>query len=86
MMPRKKKKILIITSVIFILLAIIGVLIYLYYTTDMFKANNVLFYKYLANGFGIVEDFQKIESNETRQLLENNKYTSNIEGSIKYTR
>ena len=86
MMPRKKKKILIITSVIFILLAIIGVLIYLYYTTDMFKANNVLFYKYLANGFEIVEDFQKIESNETRQLLENNKYTSNIEGSIKYTR
>ena len=94
MMPRKKRKVLIITSVIMFLLAIIGVLIYLYYTTDMFKSNDVLFYKYLSNGFEIVEDFEKLKfSNEANQLLNKKqeetlryKYTSNIEGTIKYTR
>lgn len=87
MMPRKKRKVLIITSIIMFLLAIVGVLIYLYYTTDMFKSNDVLFYKYLSNSFEIVEDFEKLEfSNEANQLLENNKYKSNIEGTIQYTR
>lgn len=87
MMPRKKRKVLIITSIIMFLLAIVGVLIYLYYTTDMFKSNDVLFYKYLSNSFEIVEDFEKLEfSNEANQLLENNKYISNIEGTIQYTR
>ncbi len=87
MMPKKTKKILIIMSVIIIFCICIGILIYLYYETNTFKSNNELFYEYLFKSSDIISDFEDLDAlSEEKQLLKNNKYTSNLEATIKYTR
>ena len=87
MMPKKTKKILIIMSVIIVFCIFIGILIYLYYGTNTFKSNNELFYEYLFKSSDIVKDFKDLDSlSEEKELLKNNKYTSNLEATVKYTR
>lgn len=85
MLPRKKRKALIITSIIIVILIIIGILVYLYMTTDAFKSNNTLFAKYLAQNFNIIEQIQNQNGmKEANELLQNNKYTSTTQGKINY--
>ena len=85
MLPRKKKKNLIITSIIIILLMIIGILVYLYMTTDAFKSNDTLFIKYLAQNFSMIEQIENQNGmEEANELLQNNKYTSNTQGKVNY--
>ena len=54
MLPRRKRRNLIITSIIILLFIIIGILVFLYITTDAFKSNDTLFVKYLAQNFSII--------------------------------
>ena len=85
MLPRKKRRNLIITSIIIILLIIIGILVYLYMTTDAFKSNDTLFVKYLAQNFSMIEQIQNQNGmEEANELLQNNKYTSTTQGKINY--
>ena len=85
MMPRKKRRTLIIVSIITIILVIIGTLIFLYMTTDAFKSNDTLFAKYLSQNFYIIEEMQNQNGmKEANTLLENNKYTSTIQANVNY--
>lgn len=85
MLPRKKRRNLIITSIIIVILIIIGILVYLYMTTDAFKSNDTLFVKYLAQNFSMIEQIQNQNGmQEANELLQNNKYTTTTQGKINY--
>ena len=84
-MPRKKR-IAIITAVILIaIIAILGILAYLYLQTDAFKSNERLFAKYLVQNIDRLGELQQIENTNVENLLSENKYTSEIEGKLEYT-
>ena len=86
MITRRDKRNIIIASIIVIILIIVGVLLYLYFTTDLFKSNQRLFAKYLGNATQNVEALLKDEEGKQYEgLLENNKYTSNTEITAEYT-
>ena len=86
MMTKKKKKTLMISSLIVILLIIVSSLIILYIKTDMFKSNQTLFLKYLGENTEIIKEIEKISENtEYENLLENSKYTENVEMEVNYT-
>lgn len=83
-MPRKKRIVILIVSIVLTILVILGILIFLYLKTDTFKSKETLFAKYLVQNFENVE-FLKTENNtEIENLLNNNKYTSQMEGTIEY--
>ena len=85
MLPRRKRRNLIITSIIILLFIIIGILVFLYITTDAFKSNDTLFVKYLAQNFSIIEQMQNQNGmEEANKLLQNNKYTTTTQGKINY--
>ena len=86
MMPRKKRR-AIIMSVIFVVFVLIFVIcLTLYMTTDMFKSNEVLFKKYatqfIENLDGI---FNKDNMSEMKEVLNNNKLTSNTTTTVNYS-
>lgn len=67
----------IIIVVVAIILITVGVLAFLYFTTDIFKSNQELFFKYIAQNDKIVETLQ-MSSNEQSadKLLKQSKYTT----------
>lgn len=84
MIPRKKRIVILVVSIVLTILVILGILIFLYLKTDAFKSKETLFTKYLAQNFENIE-FLKTENNsEIESTLNNNKYTSQIEGTIEY--
>lgn len=84
-MPRKKRITILVISIVLTILIILGIVGYLYLKTDMFKTKQTLFAKYLMQNFENI-DILKIENNsEIEQTLSNNKYTSEIKGTIEYT-
>ena len=87
-MQRKKKKAIIISIVVLliILIAIIGICVYLYFSTDAFKSNRTLFEKYLAQNFNVMQNIINNKSNDIENFLENNKYTSNTIVNANYTK
>ena len=85
MMPRKKRKTLIIASIVIFILIIIAILIVLYIKTDMFKSNSTLFAKYIGKNFQNVEIFyDEMGKNEYNELLKENKYTTDTEVKVNY--
>lgn len=86
MMPRKKRRTIIIVSILFIVLMIVTIMTILYLTTDMFKSNRTLFVKYMGQNLENLEStYQKIETNEFKQLQEQNKYTTQVDVRVNYT-
>ena len=87
-MQRKKKKAIIISIVVLliILITIIGICVYLYFSTDAFKSNRTLFEKYLAQNFNVMQNIINNKSNDIENFLENNKYTSNTIVNANYTK
>lgn len=85
MIARKKKKLIIIISVVLTVLIIIGILIALYLTTDMFKSNYSLFVKYLSQNINIIDDMAKKDPTEITNAIQNQKLTTNLKGTISYT-
>lgn len=83
MMGRKKRILIIVLSVILVLALIIGgVIAYLSYSTDMFKSNSELFYKYAYQNSSI---FNVVDTNlldRYYQKLNNNKYKDTAEISL----
>ena len=86
MMPRKKRKVIIVSVIVAILIIISAILIVLYMTTDMFKSNDVLFNKYasqLIDNMKIM--FNEDNMSEMENILSRNKLSSNTIAQIKYT-
>lgn len=84
-MPRKKRKLILIISIVLIVLIIVGILGYLYLKTDAFKSKETLFAKYLIQNFENIEFLKTEENSEIENILNNNKYISQVEGTIEYT-
>ena len=74
--PMKNKKGLIIGSVIAVIVVLVAAVAILYFTTDLFKTNQQLFYKYIAKT-------QVVNSAFTQKYREtNNKITQNNRSSL----
>lgn len=84
-MSSKNKSIIIVVTLIITIAIIASILAIMYLKTDMFKSNDILFSKYFAQNFEVL-DLLNVQSNsEVEGLLETNPYTSNLEANIKYT-
>lgn len=84
-MPRKKRITILVISIVLTVLIIAGILGYLYLKTDMFKPKETLFAKYLMQNFENINILKIENASEIEEALNNNKYTSQITGSIEYT-
>ncbi len=71
----KNKKILFIILPIILILIIGVVLAILYFTTDMFKTNDVLFAKYFSQNGELLDIIKNPNTEEQRNFKENNTYT-----------
>ena len=84
-MARKKRRMVIGLTILFLLIIILAILLTLYFTTDMFKSNKTLFEKYLLQGMAQISNLDdETHMNELNQLLENNKEQNVLKGNITY--
>lgn len=84
MMPRKKRRLILIISIVITILMIASILIFLAINTDIFYSKQTLFAKYLTQNFEKIQSYTKQEKTEIENLLENNKYTSEISANVEY--
>ena len=85
MMPRKKRRAILISVILVILLIIAIVCIVLYATTDMFKSNDILFEKYARQFIENSDDILNQDyMNEMEEILNNNKLVSNTTATVSY--
>ena len=89
MMPRRKKRNLIIALFVIVVLIIISIFVVLYMLTDSFKSNDILFTKYISQNFTQINELKTDEiyneAKEEIQILEENKYDSKITGKITHS-
>lgn len=85
MMPRKKRLAIIISIVTLIIILIVGILAFLYIKTDAFKTNETLLTKYFIQNFNIADTLLTDNSSQIQEVLDNNKYTSELTGKLEYT-
>lgn len=86
MMPRKKRRTIIIVSIVLVIAIIATALVWLYLNTDMLKSNQTLFMKYIGkNVENLDKNISDIGNKEINSLLEQNKYTSNADIKVNYT-
>ena len=85
MIARKKKKLIIISSITALVLIIIGILITLYLTTDMFKSNYSLFVKYISQNITSIEEMAKKQATGIQDAIDNQKLTTDLKTTINYT-
>lgn len=86
MMPRKKRRTIIIVSIVLVIAIIATALALLYLNTDMLKSNQTLFMKYIGkNVENLDKNISDIGNKEINSLLEQNKYTSNTDIKVNYT-
>ena len=85
MMPRKKRRAILISVILVILIIIATVCGVLYATTDMFKPNSVLFEKYARQLIDNLDDvINEDHMAEMEEILNNNKLTSNTTATVNY--
>lgn len=84
MMPKKKRITILIISIVLLIVTTLGILAFLYIETDMFKSNEILFAKYFSQNFNIVDVLENIKSSEIENILNNSKYTSDLNANIEY--
>ena len=86
MMPRKKRRTILISVILIIFVMIFTIFFVLYNTTDMFKSNDVLFRKYADQLLdNIYTMFNEEYMSEMEEILNNNKLSSNTIAKIEYT-
>ena len=73
---KSKKKILLIIIPIIIVLIIAAIIAVLYFTTDLFKSNEELFWKYFAQNQDVFDVIKNDKQAEQSQFKTNNSYTS----------
>lgn len=84
MMTRKKRRILIVAIILFILLIIGITCVLLYINTDMFKSSQTLFLKYAGKGIENLGTTTQEISNEYDEQLKTTPYTSNTQIKVNY--
>ena len=85
MLAKKTRITLIAVTIVTAIILIIGIVMFLYLKTDIFKSNEDLFFKYFTTGFDAL-DIVKIDDNlGIENTLNTNKYTSNLQGKFEYT-
>ena len=85
MLAKKKRNlIMIIIAIIFVVIAIIGTLVALYLTTDMFKSNSTLFAKYIVQNVDNIYAILEAEPSEIEQMIEQSKLESNLKATVTY--
>ena len=85
MMPRKKRRMILVCVIIAILLIILVTCLTLYATTDMFKSNDVLFNKYASQLLDNIDPiFNEDHKAEMEGILANNKLSSNTTVNVQY--
>ena len=84
-MPRKKRIAILVISIILVVFTILGTLGFLFLKTDIFKSNEELFAKYLVQNFNFIEILKTEDTLEIENMLNTNKYKSQLEGKIQYT-
>lgn len=74
-MKKSKTKLIVIISIIVVLAVIAGVGAFLYFTTDLFKSNQELFYKYIAQNTEVLNLLQKdVNEQAIDTMLAQSKY------------
>lgn len=86
MMARKKRIAILVVSIILVILAIVGTIVYLYLKTDAFKSNETLFAKYFIQSFNAIDTIKNDDLLGIEDTLNTNKYTSELKGKIEYTK
>lgn len=85
-MTRKKRRAVLITVILSIILLIAVIMTILYLTTDSFKSSQFLFSKYIVNIMPTIESLSNKEHmTEMEEILQNNKYESNIDAKSTYS-
>lgn len=84
MIARKKRQLIMIISIIVPIIIVIGILVALYLTTDMFKPKYKLFEKYLGQNIQVINEISKKEPSEIKQAVNNGKITQNLKATISY--
>lgn len=82
-LPKKKRIMILVATIGLIALIAIGLLLYVSLGTDSLKSNSELFEKYMLSAFENVEEFSKFEKDDR---LEKNKYESNMQIKLNYTK
>ena len=87
MIPRKKRRLILIVSIILIVLIILTAFILIYINTDMFKSNKTLFMKYLEKNIENMDEMyaQINQMSDYENSLEQNKYTVNTQINVNNT-
>lgn len=86
MMARKKRIAILVVSIVLAILAIVGTIIFLYLKTDAFKSNETLFAKYFIQSFNAIDTIKNDDLLGIEDILNTNKYTSELKGKIEYTK
>lgn len=86
MMARKKRIAILVVSIVLVILAIVGTIIFLYLKTDAFKSNETLFAKYFMQSFNAIDTIKNDDLLGIEDTLNTNKYTSELKGKIEYTK
>lgn len=87
MIPRKKRRLILIISIFLVILMIFTAFVLVYINTDMFKSNRTLFMKYLGqNTENLSQIYTQItQKNDYETSLEQNKYTVNTQINVNNT-
>lgn len=87
MIPRKKRRLILIISILLVILMIFTAFVLVYINTDMFKSNKTLFMKYLGqNTENLNQIYTQItQKNDYENSLEQNKYTVNTQINVNNT-
>ncbi len=83
-MPRKKRIAILVVSILLLIFIILGIIGFLFLKTDIFTPTDTLFAKYFMQNLDIVEILKSENMAEIEDLLNNNKYVSELEGKIEY--
>ena len=86
MMARKKRIAILAVSIVLVILAITATMVYLYLKTDAFKSNETLFAKYFIQSFNAIDTIKNDDLLGIEDILNTNKYTSELKGKIEYTK
>lgn len=85
MMTKKKRNLLMIGIPAIIIFITIGVLFILYLTTDLFKSNQTLFFKYFAQNYNNINEItESIKKYEYDENLKDKKYNESSEFKVNY--
>ena len=87
MIPRKKRRLILIISIVLVILIILTAFVLVYINTDMFKSNKSLFMKYLGQNVENMDEMytQISQKNDYEKSLDQSKYTVSTQISVNNT-